>query len=129
MKQIDIVLKAEETYRNKKVNMEYKAETSFGNDTSFSQVLDFLDEAKKIWKHAMRLSKKGIYIKLEVTEFTYKKDSEGSLISTNFDRWYFEGYNEDTEGIYLSADTRYTKAERDMYLSKNVLRDLAFTLK
>lgn len=109
MKQIDIVLKAEETYRNKKVNMEYKAETSFGNDTSFSQVLDFLDEAKKIWKHAMRLSKKGIYIKLEVTEFTYKKDSEGSLISTNF--------------------ARYTKAERDMYLSKNVLRDLAFTLK
>ena len=129
MKQIDIVLKAEETSRNKKVNMEYKAGTSFGNDTSFSQVLDFLDEAKKIWKHAMRLSKKGIYIKLEVTEFTYKKDGEGSLISTNFDRWHFEGYNEDTEGIYLSADTRYTKAERDMYLSKNVLRDLAFTLK
>lgn len=124
MKHIDIVLKAEETSRNKKVNMEYKAGTSFGNDTSFSQVLDFLDEAKKIWKHAMKLSQKGIYIELEVTESVYEKDGKSS-----FDRWHFEGYNDDVEGIYLSADTKYTKANRDMYLSKDVLRDLAFTLK
>ena len=103
----------------------HKRTASFnaGYDSAFSEMIKFMDDAKKIWRYAMKAKAKNNWYQLEVTEYTY--DGENS----DLNRWVSRYEPGDEEGIYLDADTKYTPAERDMYLTKDLMNDLAFTLR
>ena len=71
------------------------------------------------------------YIEMEVIQAAYEGgmgELKHDLMQKDFDRWSFHGRNEDTDGICLDADPRYTSPSRDMFLSKDVLKALCDTL-
>lgn len=100
--------------------------TQLADDTSFREIVEFIEGVKRIYSEAIKASKRGAFVKHEVISAVYDnwlvKDAD--LVQKGFDRWYFEGYNEDTDGIYLLPDTRYTDEQHNLYLTKNVLHDL-----
>lgn len=93
---------------------------------SLSDIVEFVDGIKKVYSEAMKATKRGDFIEFEVTSSTYDEtdDNRERLIQKTFDRWFFEGYNDDPDGIYLSPDVRYTNENHDLYLTKNILHDL-----
>lgn len=79
----------------------------------------------------MAAIKADFHMELEVIEAEYKnqEDPEKNLIQESFDHWVsVPTHDQDSEGIYLKPDTRYTNECRDMYLTKDTLKDLAFIL-
>ena len=106
------------------------AEINLSDDTRFESILDFMDSVKAVWKRARKAIKSGDRITMEVIVSTYEgwSNPDEKLRQTSFDRWYCTEEGQDDEGIYLRPDIRYTDAYRDMYLGKDVLRGLAFTL-
>ena len=132
MKNYIVRLETVTTKKNSETKCKYKAELDLCDDMRFSEIMEFTDQVKMIWRKAMQASRRGDYMEMEVIEAAYAgrlDELKEELEQKNFDRWYFEGRNyEDTDGIYLQADTRYTPAQRDMYLTKDVLKDLCSTL-
>lgn len=95
--------------------------------TTFANIVKFINHVKVIWKEAMKVSEEGAFINLEITDSVYEYSP--AFVQKSFDRWVFEGYNSDKEGIYLRPDEQYTPCNRDMYLTEDLLKDLAFTLR
>ena len=79
----------------------------------------------------MQASRRGDYMEMEVIQAAYEgriDELKQDLEQKDFDRWYFRGRNKDADGIYLDADSRYTSPSRDLFLSKDVLKDFCQTL-
>lgn len=132
MKNFELRLKVDEIRRRETIERTYKAEINLTDNTDFSEIVEFLEDIKKIWKKGMAAIKAGLYMELEVTEAVYQnwEDPEKDLIQKSYNRWVSVKTDEqDGDGIYLRPDTRYTDECRDMYLTKNTLKDLAFTLR
>lgn len=124
-------LKVDEIKRRETTERTYKAEIRLSDDTNFSEIVEFIDDIKKIWKKGMTAIKAGFHMEMEVTEAVYENwiEPEKELIQKEFDRWISVPLEkQDSDGIYLEADKRYTSECRDMYLTKDILKDLAFTL-
>lgn len=131
MKSFEMKLKVDEIRRRETTERTYKAEINLTDDISFSAIVEFLEDIKKIWKKGMAAIKAGFYMELEVTEAVYENwlEPEKNLIQKSYNRWVsVPTHEQDGEGIYLRADARYTDECRDMYLTKDTLKDLAFTL-
>lgn len=130
MRRFEINISIKETRENKIIFRKQKAELEICDQTSFADIVRFMDGIKFIWKIAMKATRNAFYFEMEVIDATYENwNNDKSLITKSFDFWSFKGYNEDMEGIYLQPDTRYTIATRDMYLKEDIIKDLAFTLK
>lgn len=134
MKNFELNLKIEEIRKiGETVQRVYNAELILTDDTNFSDIVKFIEDIKKIWKKGMAAIKSGYWMELEVIESTYDNwlDTEKELVTKTFNRWVSIPVDEqDGEGIYLRADTRYSDDEyRDMYLTKDILKDLTFTLR
>ena len=132
MKSFELKLKVDEIRRREAIERTYTAEIKLTDETSFSEIVEFLEDAKKIWKKGMNAIKAGFHMEMEVTEAAYDNwlNPEKRLIQKSFNRWVSVPTQEqDGDGIYLRADTRYTDECRDMYLTKDTLKDLAFTLR
>jgi len=97
------------------------------NSTTFANIVAFIDDLKMIWEEVMEATRNSSYIELEINDSVYE-NSSSPLKQKSFNRWYFEGYNEDKDGIYLSHDEKYNASNADIYLTQDVLHDLAFTL-
>lgn len=130
MKTFKITLTTKVNKKGETVEQTFTADLRLDNNVAFSEMVEFFESVKNLWKKAMTASKKGSYIDMEVVTATYENwhNPNKPLITKEFNRWTFTGYNDDQDGIYLQADTRYTPAHRDMYLTKDVMKDLAFTL-
>ena len=119
-----VTLTIEKRTRNSEI-LTYKKDASLTADENckFSEIIRFLDDVENIWKRAMKAKRSGRWYEIEITEMTEQ----------SFDRWVSRYETDDpdlvSEGIYLEADTRYTAPERDMWLSKDVARDMSFTLR
>lgn len=132
MKSFELKLKVDEIRRHEAIERRYEAEIKLTDETSFSEIVEFMEEVKKIWKKGMNAIKAGLYMELEITESTYDNwlSPDKNLIQKSFNRWVSAPTQEqDDEGIYLRPDTRYTDECRDMYLTKDTLKSLAFTLR
>lgn len=132
MKAYELRLKVDEISRREMTERTYKAEIRLADNTTFSEIVEFLEDVKKVYKKGMAAIKAGFRMELEVTEAVYENwlEPEKDLILKSFNRWVsVETYEQDNEGIYLRPDTRYTEEHRDMYLTKDTLKDLAFTLR
>lgn len=131
MKNFELNLKVNEIRYGETIERTYKAEINLTDDTTFSEIIDFLEGIKKVWGNGMVAIKAGFCMELEVIEAVYKNYGapEKDLIQESFNRWVsVPTPNQDNNGIYLKPDTRYTDKCRYMYLSKDTLKDLAFTL-
>lgn len=128
MKNFELRLKVDEIRRRETTERTYKAEIN----TDFSEIVEFLEDIKKIWKKGTAAIKAGFYMELEVIEAVYQNwgEPEKDLMQQSYNRWVsVPTHEQDGEGIYLRPDTRYTDECRDMYLTKDTLKDLAFTLR
>lgn len=78
----------------------------------------------------MTAVKKGYFMEMEVIESAYENWlTDKPLVQKSFDRWVSVPTEyQDEESIYMKADEKYTESCRDMYLTKDLLKDLAFTL-
>ncbi len=130
MKSFEIKLVTRENKKNGTVESSFKAELRITDELNFSEIVEFVDNIKGIWKKAMAAVRKGSFMEMEVIESTYDNwMTDKPLVQKSFDWWVsVPAENQDEEGIYLKADERYTPVHRDMYLTKDLLKDLAFTL-
>lgn len=132
MKSFELRLKVDEIRRRETTERTYKAEINLTDGTDFSEIIEFMEDIKKVWKKSMAAIKAGLYMELEVTEAVYENWLEPgkNLVQKSYNRWgSVPTHEQDSEGIYLRPDTRYTDECRDMYLTKDTLKDLAFTLR
>lgn len=131
MKSFKMNLKVSEYKHPEWKTVETNAEINISDRTSFAELVEFGDNIKKTWRKAMRAIKAGSSVELEITESTYDNwcDPDKPLVQTSFNRWFCTEEGQNDEGIYLRPDERYTESFRDMYLTKDVLNDLAFTLR
>ena len=130
MKSFEVKLLVKDRKKGEIVEGTYTAEVRMEDSTQFSEILDFMDNVKTIWKKGRKAIERGSWMELEVVVSAYDNWlSDKPLVQKSFDRWVSVPVEEqDEEGIYLRADTRYTDEHRDMYLSKDIFKDLAFTL-
>lgn len=133
MKAFDIVLTTRTRNKNETIEIKTEANINLIDNTSFGDIVRFLNETKAVWKKARKAVKDGSFEQIEIIESSYDNwgDTNKDLIQTSFNRWvgYLGDQSYDDEGIYLRPDERYTEAHRDMYIGKNVLEDIAFTLR
>lgn len=131
MKFFEMNLQVVESKKGERIEKTYKTELRVSDETSFSDIVDFLEDVKSIWKRAMGAVKRDNWMELEVIVSSYDNWlTDEPLVQKSFDRWVSVPLQkQDSEGIYLRADERYTEPERDMYLSKDTIKDLAFTLR
>lgn len=131
MKFFEMRLQVVESKKGERIEKKYDTGLRVSDETNFSDIVDFLDDIKNIWKRAMGAVKRGNWMEMEVVVSTYDNwNTDEPLKQKSYDRWVSAPVEaQDQEGIYLSADTRYTRQERDMYLTKDTIRDLAFTLR
>ena len=132
MKSFDIVLTAATYKRNETIQVKTESKIYLTDDTAFLDDASFLDEVKALWKKARKAVKDGSFESIEICESSYDNwsDPDKYLVQKSFDRWigYMRDQSADDEGIYLRPDERYTALGRDMYLSKDVIKDMAYTL-
>lgn len=97
------------------------------DDTDMSDIINFVEGLRMIYDEAIKATKRGDYIDFTVMREVYdlsQWEITHRVKITSFDVWNFKGYNESVEGIYLSPDTRYTDANHDLWLTKDILHDL-----
>lgn len=130
MKSLDVKLTVIETKKNGTVVSSLNAELLITDDLKISAILSFFDDVRNIWKKAMMAVKKCNFMEMEVLESSYDNwMTDKELVQKSFNRWVSVPIEkQDAEGIYLIPDERYTTPNRDMYLSKDLLNDLSFTL-
>ena len=136
MKSITLTLFTEKATKNGTENGKYTAELRLYDDTRFSEILQFQKDVKKLWNRAIKAINNETFLEFEITQSTYDNWlTDKPPKQTSFDRWYGTSSNQylderwkDEWGIYLKADEEYTAPERDIFLSRNVLEDLAEAL-
>lgn len=113
-------------YKVKKV-----ADLTIDDRTEFSSMVGFLKDVKDIWKMCVKpYGNASEFRLLEVTVSVYDAENHKSI---SFDRWFTRNADDictdkDEPTVYLVPDERYTAANRDMCIGKNVYGDIAFTL-
>ena len=131
MKNYIMKLETVTTKEKSELRSRYRAELDICDDMRFSENEEFTEQVMMIWEKAMQASRRGDYMEMEVIQAAYEgriDELKHDLEQKDFDRWYFRGRNKDADGIYLDADSRYTSPSRDLFLSKDVLKDLCQTL-
>ena len=138
MKTIDFTFTNEINDYSKKTvtNVRKTASLRLDDNTEFSSIIEFLDDVKKIWKMCVKpYGTASEFRSLEVCEAVYDREEDDRLHTVSFDRWhtrYGEGdfvTDKDEPGVYLVPDEKYTESGRDMFISKNIFQDIAYTLR
>lgn len=116
--------------KNTEVAVDRKAQVDFGVETSFAQIADFLEDAKKVIQGYKYCVKNGIFCTVYLSRAIYDRvDGPERLKSRCFNGWKFEGVPMagDLDGLYLSPDLQYTPEEHDIYIdfSKSLLSQFA----
>ena len=134
-KHYDFYLVEEKTYQKPftyTCKTEYKAAIELDSYSSLGRILDNMEKVKEIFKIAQKAIKEQRDFEFTISESTFDFDDNNNYIRGDYDRWVSVPVydQDDTGGIYLRADTRYTSENRDMYLSsvKTLFQDLKFTL-
>ena len=90
-------------------------------NTTLTDVEDFYKVSESIFKDCIKAHKKSTDYQMQIMQSVIFDDS-----TSKTDRWVSDSwYSQDGEGIHLLPDTRYTNESRDIYLTKNVRKDLA----
>lgn len=126
------------TARGERHESTYEVYTNFNEKTTVGEIADFVEGMEKLWRTAITAAKsyKNLNdITMDISEAVYNLGEDGHDFKTeSYDRWYMRNMDDiclekGEESIYLVPDTRYTSENRDMCLTKNVLRDMAFTMR
>lgn len=133
-KTLDMELVITRRAKGEEHKSKYTARIKLEYETTVADIADFVDATKKIWNKAMETAKNCENVSdidLEIVEAVYEREPWRQV---DYDRWYLRNMGDiitekGEEGIYLVPDTRYTEESRDMAIGKNVLRDMAFTMR
>ena len=103
-----------------KCDLMREARLELEDNTKLTDIREFLNGVKLIYKEI-----KKCYNEIRVcrVEFSIWRSN-----SNNYDEWNFNDFPEDSDGIYLRANEKYTEPERDLYLNfkGNILDDVTY---
>lgn len=125
------------TARGERHESTYEVCTNFNEKTTVGEVADFVEGMEKLWRTAITAAKsyKNLNdITMDISESVYSHEDGHDFKTESYDRWYMRDMDDISlekgeESIYLVPDTRYTSENRDMCIGKNVMRDMAFTMR
>lgn len=102
------------------ITIERKADLELGVYTSFDDILRFESDVKKILNAVKKAYRNGDYIEVDLCVANYQTDyhDDGGFDNKQltFDRWYYEGLQDNEDGLHLNADERYTEPSHDLWL-------------
>lgn len=135
-KVIRVELEIKRRARGEEHTSKYEASIWMNDQTTVSNIADFVDDMHKLWGKAMAAAKNSANvpdINMEICEAVYEHEPGSEFKTGLFNRWYLRDMEDIStmkgeESIYLVPDDRYTDPVRDMSISKNILRDMAFTM-
>lgn len=119
--------------RGEEHTSKYEASIDMHEKTAMSEIADFVDDLHKLWGKAMTAAKNSENVSdidMDIHEAEYEHELGGEFKTNKFNRWYLRNMEDictekGEEGIYLIPDERYTPAERDMLIGKDILRDMS----
>lgn len=89
--------------------------------TTLQDIEDFYEVAEDIFKWCIKAQKNGITYQLQLHHCVYYDDSTSRCDSWVSVPWY----DQDGENIFLRANERNEDPQRDLYLTKNIRKDIA----
>ena len=124
MKSLDFSLEYTKYTKSGKREIKLEKSVHIDDDTTFSDVSEWLAALKSAVAEAMRVTKSGNTFFFSLSRGTYDNwHSDKPLVQKSFDCWNTCGTTQDDEGVYLSPDTRYTEEHWDLYLTPKTLLD------
>lgn len=132
MKCFDIELETTRRAHGELHTSKYTAHLRLMDDTTFEDIAVFVEDVKKIWGKAISAAKSDADgVCMEVTESAYITEPWEQKL---FNRWYLRNVGDictekGEESVYLVPDERYTPANRDMCIGRDILKDIAYTLR
>ena len=131
MKSYHLHLHVEDYKKGERHVSDYETYLTIDENTVLRDFIDFEDEAKQIWRTAISAAKRAALVEVELTRALYERtgDPDERLKSMDFDRWHTRELSDITtekgeEGVYLAPDTRYTEETHDMWLGRDIMRDV-----
>lgn len=124
----DVELRVQGWYKGEQRETTISADLRVRDDSAYKDTVEFMNKVKKIWTRAMKEHKRDNYVELTVCMAKYNNysDDGAGLTQTGFRMW--KSYEVDETGIYMCDDSRYSRGDRDVYLTKNVVNELASVL-
>lgn len=109
------------------VRLTREAQLSCGDETILTDIKNFLDNVKLIYKEIQKCYKEGRFCEIRF-DIWYSDTEANRQQRRRYDEWNFKGYPEEVEGIYLQANTNYTPEEKDLYLTfkTSILDDVKY---
>lgn len=102
------------------IKIEKKASLEMGVDTKFQDIIQFEADVKKILNAIKKAYKRGDYINVDICaanyQTTYHEDGSFTNEQLTFDRWFYEGLQDNEDGLHMEADARYTEEWHDLWL-------------
>lgn len=100
------------------IAIDNKAELTVDDDFTMESIKRFEKDFRKALSEIRKAVIAHNYLTVEFTVSTYDHWLEDGKepIQKDFDYWTFNGFSDDKEGIYLTADERYTDAAQDIYI-------------
>ena len=117
-KAIDMRIKYGRAYRNRTVKEEHTAGVTFGSETTFHSIHQFVKDMRHIEGVFRRCFRKGLFVEIELTSSAYAV-VDGRVTTKKFDRWFYTGTPDDETGILLSPETKYTPENLAIWLDFN----------
>lgn len=116
--------------RGEEHTSKYEYTVTFGSETRMSEVVGFMNDMTALWRKAIAAAKdweNTSVINMDISQYVFDSDKSEC---EHYDRWYLRNKEDittdkDEAGIYLCPDTRYTSENRDMFIGRNVLHDMA----
>ena len=126
MKSFGFSLEYTKYTKNGKREIRIEKDIDIDDDTTFSEVSDWLAALKSAVAEAVRVTKKGDTFCFELTRGIYENwKSDKPLVQKSFDAWRGAYLSQDEEGVYLPPNTKYTRETWDLYLTpKTLLEDI-----
>lgn len=121
MKDYRFEIKVQKDTMEESITIERKVKLCIDDDFTIESILTFEKDLKKALSEARKAagSKDYAEVKLIISTYDGWQDDTKELTQKNFDCWEYAGYLNDTNGLYLPADTQYTDSTLDLWIDYN----------
>ena len=121
MKDYRFEIKVQKETMEEPITIERKAKLCIDDDFTMESILTFKKDLKKALAEARKAASSNDYVEVRLIISTYDgwQDDTKELTQKSFDCWQYVGYLNDTNGLYLPADTEYTDPTLDLWIDYN----------
>jgi len=121
MKDYRFKIKVQKETTEEPVTIERKVKLCIDDDFTMESILTFEKNLKKALSEVRKAAGSNDYVTVRLTISTYDgwQNDTKELTQKSFDCWQYVDYLQDTNGLYLPADTQYTDPALDLWIDYN----------